>query len=56
MENPIKMDDLGVPLSLATPIFVFGSQLSTWDTSQPSGYVVRLGVKFSAKKVWFFGG
>ena len=23
MENPIKMDDLGVPLSLETPIFTY---------------------------------
>ena len=26
MENPIKMDDLGVPLFLETPIFSFCSQ------------------------------
>ena len=25
MENPIKMDDLGVPLFLETPIFLFGN-------------------------------
>ena len=36
MENPIKMDDLGVPLFLETPIFCFaaiffrGNVLSCW--------------------------
>ena len=24
MENPVKMDDLGVPLFLETPIYTFG--------------------------------
>ena len=27
MENPIKMDDLGVPLFLETPIFLHGSYI-----------------------------
>ena len=27
MENPIKMDDLGVPLFLETPIYVPGSKV-----------------------------
>ena len=26
MENPIKMDDLGVPLFLETPICIYSSQ------------------------------
>ena len=31
MENPIKMDDLGVPLFLETPIYLGGCQKS-WFT------------------------
>ena len=27
MENPIKMDDLGVPLFLETPMLVFGGSI-----------------------------
>ena len=30
MENPIKMDDLGVPLFLETPIYIY--TYSSWET------------------------
>ena len=30
LENPIQMDDLGVPLFLETPIYIFHSQVDFW--------------------------
>ena len=41
MENPIKMDDLGVPLFLETPIYSLGGGNSNifWIfTPDPSGF------------------
>ena len=31
MENPIKMDDLGAPLFLETPIFKKDGKLANWN-------------------------
>ena len=36
MENPIKMDDFGVPLFLERPISNFKSKNFRWVTSSPS--------------------
>ncbi len=48
MENPIKMDDLGVPLFLETPIYIPGSP------KQPVFSVdVWRGPTISYVKVWF---
>ena len=37
MENPIKMDDLGIPLFLETPIYVFVCSFSWETTNQKKG-------------------
>ena len=39
MENPIKMDDLGVPPFKETPIW----EISAWETSGPKTRVVKFG-------------
>ena len=36
MENPIKMDDLGVPLFLETPILVKYYVLPSWQLTYPT--------------------
>ncbi len=54
MENPIKMDDLGVPKFLKTPICFTGSVLGGWFTSFTS-YLRKSEKKLSPN--WpFFGG
>ena len=37
MENPIKMDDLGVPLFLETPIYIYIQIYATSLKPHPSG-------------------
>ena len=34
MENPIKMDDLGVPLFLETPIYIFSKLVGGFNPSE----------------------
>ena len=38
MENPIKMDDLGVPLFLETPIYIYIYRFFTFFTSRGETY------------------
>ena len=49
MENPIKMDDLGVPLFLETPIYgIIGIILNHWkDSSQPTSIM-----QYRRKRFW----
>ncbi len=46
MENPIKMDDLGVPLFLETPIYL-GSISSPSLTENNQGFHQRVGLQAS---------
>ena len=55
MENPIKMDDLGVPLFLETPI-CFPQTTFAWDiTMATSGTLTPKRAVFFAKLVINFG-
>ncbi len=45
MENPIKMDDLGVPLFLETPIYVF-----------PLYIIEKNRGEYLSVSCWFLGG
>ena len=41
MENPIKMDDLGVPLFLETPIYNIYMFMNSWWFSASHSFVFR---------------
>ena len=49
MENPIKMDDLGVPLFSETPISVYHNDLKMSIATSPTKYV--MGTMYSTSNV-----
>ena len=49
MENPIKMDDLGVPLFLETPICSLGLNKIPWFLQQDFLHIVRLRLDCAAE-------
>ena len=51
MENPIKMDDLGVTLFLETPIFGICTRAWVYLQSRPPTYYLLQLVCFDLKKV-----
>ncbi len=54
MENPIKMDDLGVPLFLETPRYVFfNSQAAAESTVFPSNVVVSFFWRKTCEKKFY---
>ena len=51
-ENPIKMDDLGVPLFLETSIFPSPKQLNKTQRYQPTGVFFSLNINLSNEKTF----
>ena len=54
MENPIKMDDLGIPCFLETPIYIYTYKLDLVWVSYLEAWKMSL-ERFASKKVVFWG-